>query len=318
MTTAYISHSDCAKHITTYDHPESPRRLQAISDRLTELGLWEQLTHLQASQASQEQLLRVHSKKYVEHIFASAPKIGLMPLDPDTSMCPDSLDAALCAAGALILATNKVMELEINNAFCAVRPPGHHATAHASMGFCIFNNVAIGAAHALATYPIERAAILDFDVHHGNGTQDIFLEDNRVLYCSSHQHPHYPFSGGPAEQNNIINTPIVPGSNGTDFRAAISQDWLPAIENFKPELIYISAGFDAHKDDPLASLALDEDDFRWVTEKICELANQFSQGRIISTLEGGYELNALGRCVAAHIDVLLNNPKIESSASNKE
>ncbi|MBN1379909.1 MAG: histone deacetylase family protein [Gammaproteobacteria bacterium] len=306
MSTLYISHPDCIYHEVPLGHPESSARLQVIEAELKQQGMWDRVQHLVAPEATRDQLERVHSAHHIDRIFKAAPKSGLTPLDPDTSMGPHSLSAALHAAGALVIAVDKVIAGEVNNAFCAVRPPGHHAEHDRVMGFCLFNNVAVAAAHALAVHGLERVAILDFDVHHGNGTQDIFLDEPRVLFCSTHQHPFYPFTGMPVENKNIINVPLPAGSGGAVFRDAIEQIWLPAIEAFAPQMLFVSAGFDAHRDDPLAQLALDDADFEWVTETIVTLADRYCQGRIVSTLEGGYDEAALARCVRSHIAILAN------------
>jgi acetoin utilization deacetylase AcuC-like enzyme len=285
-------------------HPESSQRLQVIEAELKDQALWNKLQHLIAPAATREQLGRVHTIHHIDRIFQAAPKSGLTPLDPDTSMGPHSLSAALHAAGALIVAVDKVMSGEVSNAFCAVRPPGHHAEHDRVMGFCLFNNIAVAAAHALEQHGLERVAILDFDVHHGNGTQDIFLNDPRVLFCSTHQHPFYPFTGMPVNKDNIVNVPLPAGSGGAVFRDAVEQIWLPAVQAFSPQFLFVSAGFDAHRDDPLAQLAFDDADYKWVTEVIVKLANEYCNGRIVSTLEGGYDPAALARCVSSHIAVL--------------
>lgn len=307
MTVVYITHPDCLKHDMAYGHPESPQRLQAIQNSLIEHDIWGKLTHLEAPLASPEQLQYAHTSAHVEHVFAQSPQTGLQPLDPDTSLCPHSLAAARYAAGALVLATDAVLQGQHQKAFCAVRPPGHHATSDSAMGFCIFNNVAVGAGHALTAYKLQRVAILDFDVHHGNGTEQIFSKDRRVLYCSSHQHPHYPFTGNPSTQSNIVNAPLPGGSGSEKFRQAITEYWAPAVAQFQPELILVSAGFDAHVDDPLASINLDEADYQWVTEEICDWSAQYCEGRVISTLEGGYHLQALGESVATHVRAMLQH-----------
>jgi acetoin utilization deacetylase AcuC-like enzyme len=225
-------------------------------------------------------------------------------LDPDTAMNPYSLEAALRAAGAAVMATDMVMRGEADNAFCNVRPPGHHATRDQSMGFCIFNNVAVGVAHALAQYGLQRVAIVDFDVHHGNGTEAIFHDDPRVMLCSTFQHPFYPYSGADSGNAHIINVPLPAGTDGAGFRAAFMAHCLPALERFAPEMLFISAGFDAHREDDMAMLKLTEADYTWVTQQVKTLAQQYAHGRIVSTLEGGYALSALGRSAAAHIRVL--------------
>jgi acetoin utilization deacetylase AcuC-like enzyme len=304
MATALFTHADCVKHDMGDGHPESPARLKAVLNALQSSGLASRLALLEAPEATREQLERVHRAEHVDFIFESAPEEGYAFLDPDTSMNPRSLSAALRAAGALVAATDLVMSGKAASAFCAVRPPGHHATPRAPMGFCLFNNVAIGAAHAIARHGIERVAILDFDVHHGNGTEDAFHEDPRVMLCSTFQHPYYPFSGADSGNDHIINVPLPAMTDGRGFRAACERFWWPALERYKPQLVFVSAGFDAHRDDPLAYLKLGDEDYRWVTEKILELAARHANGRIVSTLEGGYNTDALGRCVVEHVSVL--------------
>ncbi|MCW9059071.1 MAG: histone deacetylase family protein [Gammaproteobacteria bacterium] len=265
------------------------------------------LRHLEAPLASRDQLCRAHDPDYVDHIFHNAPREGYVRLDSDTLMNPHSLAAARRAAGAVILGVDTVMEGRMHQAFCSVRPPGHHAERRRAMGFCIFNNVAVGAAHALCRHGLQRVAIVDFDVHHGNGTEDIFADDPRVLFCSSFQHPFYPYSGTEADTAQAVHTPLRAGSGGTAFRQAVKERWLPRLEAFAPELIMISAGFDAHAEDEMAALAFGEADYRWVTGELLELARRHARGRIVSTLEGGYALAALGRSVVAHLDALLGN-----------
>ena len=306
IPTAFITHPACPLHDMGAGHPESPQRLGAIKDRLIASGLDGLLQHYEAPLIHREQLLRVHSKSYVDEIYAKAPLHGLIQLDPDTSMNPHSLEAARRAAGAVVFGVDLVMTGKVQNAFCAVRPPGHHALSNRSMGFCIFNNVAVAAAHARAVYGIKRVAILDFDVHHGNGTEEIFAEEPNVILCSTFQHPYYPYQGADTESDHIINTPLAANAGGEEFRAAVMGDWIPNVTRFQPDLILISAGFDAHKEDPLAYLKLTDDDYSWVTAEIVKLANGFSKGRIVSTLEGGYNLDALGRSVTEHIRVLLD------------
>ncbi len=285
-------------------HPESPQRLKAVLRALEDSGLAARLTRVEAPLAQRAQLERVHAPEHVEQVFGAAPSKGYAYLDPDTSMNPRSLSAALRAAGAVVKATDMVMSGEVNNAFCAVRPPGHHATPNRPMGFCIFNNVAIGAAHALEEHGLARVAVLDFDVHHGNGTEDAFRDDPRVMLCSTFQHPYYPYSGSDSGNAHIINTPLPAMTDGRGFRAAVDRDWLPALEAFKPQMVFVSAGFDAHQDDPLAYLKLCDEDYRWVTEKLVEVAGRHAEGRVVSTLEGGYNTDALGRCVVEHVRVL--------------
>ena len=306
MYLALISHPDCLKHEMGAHHPESPARLHAIQDQLVSSGLDILLRYYDAPLASREQLLRVHDQSYVDHIVSLSPEEGLIWLDGgDTGMNPFTLDAARRAAGAVVMAVDRVLSDEVTAAFCNVRPPGHHAGRHQAMGFCIFNNIAVGTAHALEQYGLERIAIVDFDVHHGNGTEDIFKDDPRVLFCSSFQHPFYPNMGADTISEHMINLPLPAGSEGLAFRSAIEEKWLGAIERFQPELIMISAGFDGHVEDDMAHFNLVEADYRWITEKVKGIAERHCQGRIVSTLEGGYNLSALGRSVAAHIDVLI-------------
>ena len=304
MATALLTHRDCTLHEMGAGHPESPQRLKAILAALEASGLVRQLLVREAPEARREHLERVHEPDHVDLIFSAAPDRGYAYLDPDTSMNASSLSAALRAAGAVVEATDLVMSGEARNAFCAVRPPGHHATRDRPMGFCLFNNVAIGAMHAIQAHGLERVAVLDFDVHHGNGTEDAFHEDPRVMLCSTFQHPYYPYSGADSSNGHIINTPLPAMTDGRGFRAAVERDWLPALEAFKPQLVFVSAGFDAHKDDPLAYLKLGDEDYRWVTEQLVEVAERHAQGRVVSTLEGGYNTEALGRCVVEHVRVL--------------
>ena len=305
MTTASITHNACKLHDMGSGHPESPQRLAAIKDRLIASGLDGLLQHYDAPLVARESLLRVHTADHIDTIEAKAPRDGLIQLDPDTAMNRHSLEAARRAAGAVVYGVDLVMTGKARNAFCTVRPPGHHALSNRSMGFCIFNNVAVAAAHARAVHGIRRVAILDFDVHHGNGTEEIFADEPNVMLCSTFQHPYYPYQGADTVSDHIINTPLAANSNGEVFRAAVTRDWIPNIKRFEPDLILISAGFDAHKEDPLAYLKLTEDDYRWVTAEIVKLADEFAKGRIVSTLEGGYNLDALGRSVTEHVRVLL-------------
>lgn len=309
MTTAFITHPTCKLHDMGAGHPESPQRLPAIKDRLIASGIDGLLQHHEAPLVKREALLRVHRESYVDNIEAKAPHTGLIQLDPDTSMNSHSLEAARRAAGAVVHGVDLVMTGKVQNAFCAVRPPGHHALSNRSMGFCIFNNIAVAAAHARAEHGIKRVAILDFDVHHGNGTEEIFANEPDVMLCSTFQHPYYPYQGADTVSDHIINTPIAANSGGKEFREAVMRDWIPNVKRFRPDFILISAGFDAHKDDPLAYLKLTEDDYRWVTMEIMKLADEFSKGRIVSALEGGYNLDALGRSVTEHIRVLMDAKK---------
>ena len=305
MTTAFITHADCRKHDMGSGHPEQPARLAAIQDRLIAAGIDSHLEHHEAPFATREHLLRAHVAYYIDDVFANAPQPGrTRRLDPDTAMNEHSLAAALRAAGAVVLATDLVIKGQIENAFCAVRPPGHHALSNRSMGFCIFGNIVIAARHALEQHKLKRVAIVDFDVHHGNGTEEMIAADARVLFCSSFQHPFYPFQGAETRSDHIVNTPLPERSGGEAFRKAVSERWLPALERFKPEMIFISAGFDAHRDDPLANLGFVEADYAWVTREVMQLAERHAKGRIVSSLEGGYDLDALGRSVTEHIRVL--------------
>jgi acetoin utilization deacetylase AcuC-like enzyme len=305
MPVAFISHPDCLLHDMGQWHPESPERLHAIPDQLIASGLDMSLRHYDAPLATRDQLCRVHTAAYVDEVFAAAPQQGIRMLDMDTGMNPHSLHAALRAAGAGVLAVDLLLQDTISAAFCSVRPPGHHAEHNRAMGFCIFNNVAVAAAHALTQHGLERIAIVDFDVHHGNGTEDIFQDDPRVLLCSSFQHPFYPHTGADTHNPHIVNDPLPSGSSGARFRAAVTDHWLPALLAHQPQMLFISAGFDAHREDDMSGLALVEDDYAWVTRQVRNIANTFGKGRIVSLLEGGYALSALGRSVVAHIKALL-------------
>jgi acetoin utilization deacetylase AcuC-like enzyme len=305
MSVALISHPDCLRHDMGPVHPESAARLWAINDQLIASRLEAVLRHYDAPLVTREQLQRVHDPAYVEMVFQTAPVHGLVALEPETLLGPHSLAAAQRAAGAVVHGVDLVMRGEVTSAFCNVRPPGHHAERQRAMGGCIFNNVAIGAAHAMAAHNIERVAILDFDVHHGNGTEDIFRNESRVLFCSTFQHPYYPFSGLAPAGDHFINVPLAAGTDGTQFRAAIEQRWLPALSAFRPEIILVSAGFDGHYLDDIGQLQLDETDYAWVTKQITAIAAQHAQGCIVSVLEGGYNPRALGRSVVAHIQALM-------------
>ena len=304
MQTAYISHPLCLKHDMGAHHPECPARIHAIEDQLIASGLFGYLQHHDAPEVTREQLLRVHDGDYLDDIASKAPKAGILNLDGDTTMNPYTYPAALRAAGAVVMAVDIVMAQQVENAFCNIRPPGHHAERAQAMGFCIFNNVAVGAAHALAAHGLSRVAIADFDVHHGNGTEDIFHNDPRVMLCSTFQHPFYPYCGADSSNDHIINVPLKAGTSGVEFRTAVTEQWLPALERFQPEFIFISAGFDAHRDDDMGSMRLVEADYAWVTEELKRVAAKYAQSRIVSVLEGGYELHALGRSAMAHIKVL--------------
>lgn len=303
---AFISHAAFLQHEMGTQHPESPARLHAINDQLIASGIDPLLHHRDALPADREQLLRVHDAAYVDEVFATSPAEGLAWLDGDTAMNPHTLEAALLAAGANVQAVDMVMSGETRRAFCAVRPPGHHAERDRAMGFCIFNNVAVGAAHAMAQHGLERVAIVDFDVHHGNGTEDIFSGDSRVLFCSTFQHPFYPGTGAGETAANIVNCPLPAMTDGADFKAAVRAHWLPALEAFAPQLLMVSAGFDGHIEDDMAHMRLREPDYEWITLEICDLADRHADGRIVSTLEGGYNLSALARSVAVHIRTMMN------------
>lgn len=303
-TTAFITHRDCWQHDMGAHHPECPDRLGAINDRLIASGLDVYLQFHDAPLADMEQLLRVHPHDYIDHLHRSSPQHGIVHLDPDTAMSPGTLQAALRSAGAGCLATDLVMRGEVRTAFCAVRPPGHHAERAKAMGFCFFNNVAVAARHALGAWGLSRVAIVDFDVHHGNGTEDIFAGDQRVLMVGTFQHPFYPYCGTENPAPNMCNVPLPAGTRGDEFRQVVYDIWLPRLRAFQPEMIFISAGFDAHYEDDMASLGLVESDYAWVTDQIKQVAGEFAMGRIVSVLEGGYALSAMARSVVAHIRVL--------------
>jgi len=305
MATAYISHPSFVLHEMGSVHPESPARLGAIDDQLTADGTLPLLLYREAPRASDEQITRIHTREYLRHLHAVSPPQGYYRLDPDTQLNPHSLEAAYHAAGAAVMAVEAVMAREVKNAFCAVRPPGHHALPDHAMGFCIFNNVAIGAAHALEQFGLGRVAIVDFDVHHGNGTEASFRDDPRVLLCSVFQHPLYPNLPFDDSRPNMVHVPLPPGTGSEEFQQAVSMRILPAVDRFAPELILVSAGFDGHFEDDLAQWNLTESDYFWITREIVTLAERHCAGRVVSVLEGGYAMNALGRSVAAHIRGLL-------------
>jgi acetoin utilization deacetylase AcuC-like enzyme len=302
--TAYVTHPACLAHEVPDGHPECSRRLSAIADQLHADRIYDLLQHVEAPRATREQLARVHTGRLIDRLERLSPSAGFVAVDPDTYMGPHSLEAAYRAAGAAVLATSLVAEGRAPNAFCAVRPPGHHAERDTSMGFCLFNNVAVGAAHALDACGFDRAAILDFDVHHGNGTQDIFADDERVLFCSTFQHPFYPFGGTESGPRHIVNAPLPAGARRDDFRRAVRDHWLPAVNAFRPQILFVSAGFDGHAEDTMAHLGLTDADYAWITATIIGLADTHCQGRIVSTLEGGYAIAALARCASAHVRAL--------------
>ena len=304
MSTALFSHPVFERHEVPDGHPECPQRVASILDALHTLDLYDHLMHVEPRAATRQELERVHTPGYLDELDALHPTEGFARPDPDTFLGPHSLEAARHAAGAVVQATEFVLDDRADNAFCCVRPPGHHAGRSSTMGFCFYDNVAVGAAHALSRPGIDRVAILDFDVHHGNGTEEIFLEDERVLFCSSYQHPFYPHSGAPSVPGHIANVPLPAGTGGPGFRAAIEKHWLPEVDAFAPQVIFVSAGFDAHAGDPLAQLMLTEDDYTWITERIIELADRHADGRIVSSLEGGYALDALAASACAHVRTL--------------
>ena len=307
MKTALCTHPACLEHDTGLGHPECAERLKVVLAAL-DAEPFAELDRRVAPRAEIEQIARVHHRPYIDHVFASVPKHGHAGLDADTVISAGSGEAALRAAGALCAAVDDVMSGSIRNAFCAVRPPGHHAEAGGAMGFCLFNNVAIGAAHARAIHGLKRVAIIDFDVHHGNGTQEFCENEAGLFYASTHQSPLYPGSGHARERgqfNNIVNAPLKPMSGSPEFRHAMTMNILPAMEEFEPELVLISAGFDGHSHDPLAGLHLVEDDFIWATRKLGDLARRHCRGRIVSTLEGGYNFTALASSCAVHVRGLM-------------
>ncbi|WP_291014817.1 histone deacetylase family protein [Hydrogenophaga sp.] len=305
MLSAYITHADCARHEMGAHHPECPERLGAINDHLLVKGLLDYMVPYDAPLATLAQLGRAHASNYVNELIDAAPKEGLHAVDPDTYMNPHTLKAALRAAGAAVEATDLVLGGQASTAFCSVRPPGHHAERSAAMGFCFFNNVAVGIRHALDVHGLARVALIDFDVHHGNGSEDILRGDERVLMCSIFEKGLYPFNGESAVGNNMVNIGLPTRSGSDAFREAVTQHWLPALDAFAPQLIYISAGFDAHREDDMGNLGLVEADYEWVTRQLMRVANQYCQGRVVSCLEGGYVLSPLARSVAAHVRVLI-------------
>jgi len=306
MTTLLLTHKACLAHDPGSHHPESPARLRAVLDGLSGPA-FAKLGHRQAPAADLADIARVHPRAFVDALIAAVPKRDFAAVDADTILSPGSGEAALRAASAVVTAVDAVMEGAARNAFCAVRPPGHHAEPQHPMGFCLFNNVAVGAERARKQHKLERVAIIDFDVHHGNGTQAMFEDDANVFFASTHQSPLYPGTGAASERGvgNIVNVPLRPMAGSAEFRQAMSGTILPALEKFRPEFILISAGFDAHRADPLAQLNLEEADFAWVTERILEVAGRHAKGRVVSTLEGGYDLDALAASAEAHVAALM-------------
>jgi acetoin utilization deacetylase AcuC-like enzyme len=306
--TAFITHEDCVKHEMTPGHPEQPARIGAVLNELVAQGLFQMLQRFEAVEVTRDRLLLAHPQSHVDHVFSSAPDGSdplLVPLDPDTALNQYSLRAALLAAGAGVQAVDLVVGDEFDNAFCCVRPPGHHAEKTQAMGFCFFGSVAIAALHALEQPGIERVAVIDFDVHHGNGTEDLIGDHDSIFFCSSFQHPFYPGKFGPNVAGRKINIPLDAGTDGAVFKAKMESECLPALEAFKPDMVLISAGFDAHKDDPLGGLNWTENDFAWITRELMGVAERHCEGRLVSMLEGGYNLDALGTSAAVHVKTLL-------------
>lgn len=305
MLSAYITHPDCTRHEMGPHHPECPERLGAINDMLLTKGLLDYMAPYDAEPATVDQLERAHAALYVQELIAASPTEGYHHVDPDTSMNPHTLQAALRAAGAVVQATDLVLGGKAPSAFCNIRPPGHHAERDSAQGFCFFNNVAVGIRHALDVHGLQRVALIDFDVHHANGSEDILMGDERVLMCSIYEKGLFPDSGESHDGPNMVNVGL-PARKGSDaFREAVLEQWLPALDAFAPQLIYISAGFDAHREDDMGNLALVEADYAWVTQQIMRLADRHCRGRVISCLEGGYALSALARSTAAHVRSLI-------------
>lgn len=308
--TAYITSPYCRAHFMDDMHPESPNRLQAIEQALKKTHIWARMQKIIAPEVSDIQLSRVHTRQYLQRLENLVPQTGTVKIAEDTYLSRDTLQAARFGAGAVVKAVDMVMKKHAKNAFCGVRPPGHHAHADKTSGFCFINNVAVGAMHAIAEYRLERVAIIDFDVHHGDGTQDIFQNDPRVMLLSSFEFPLYPFDNKEklpeSTSPNIINSPLKAGDGGKQFRELVQSVWLPKLENFKPQMILLSAGFDAHHLDNLGNLHLHDDDFAWLTETIMSVANSYAQGRIVSVLEGGYNLQSLASGVKTHLSCLVS------------
>ncbi|WP_321499092.1 histone deacetylase family protein [Breoghania sp.] len=308
MATLLLHHSSFLDHHTPLGHPERPDRMRAV-DRILEHERFQTLERDAAPMASLEAVILAHPERHVENVRKHVPEQGLARIDGDTTVSPGSWDAALRAVGAGCRAVDEVMEGKVQNAFCAIRPPGHHAEYDKPMGFCLFNNIAIAARHAQKTHGAERVAIVDFDVHHGNGTQDIFWNDPSVMYCSTHQMPLFPGTGSASETGagTIVNAPLMAGDGSEQFKEAVEIMLLPRLAAFKPDLLLISAGFDAHRRDPLANINLVEEDFAWITAKLMDIADTSCNGRVVSMLEGGYDLEGLARSVAAHVMTLMDS-----------
>ncbi len=304
MTTGFFSHDDCQKHDMGPDHPECPDRLRAIIACLNDSGLSQDLDWVRPEEITHDQLLGVHPEKYLHQLDLMQPTRGRVFTDPDTALMPDTLRAARLAAGANVQAVDMVMSGQLTNAFVCARPPGHHAERCKSMGFCFYNNIALAAMRALNFHQLERVAIVDFDVHQGNGTVDIVQNDERILMCSSFQHPFYPHSHVHRQADNIINTPIPAGTPASTYRKRVETDWLKRLQDFRPQLVLVSAGFDGHRLDPLAELNLEEPDYLWLTHMLTSVASDHASDRLVSTLEGGYHLRALGKSAMAHLEGL--------------
>jgi acetoin utilization deacetylase AcuC-like enzyme len=308
MPTAYYSHADCRRHEMGEGHPECPQRLDAIADHLLATGLDIALEHRDAPLVDARDIALAHTGAYLAELHELLRQVAESgeprAVDPDTVACPHTWAAAQRAAGAAVAATDAVLDGAVDNAFCAVRPPGHHATRDQAMGFCFLNNVAVAVRHALDVRGLERVAVVDFDVHHGNGTEDILAGDERVLMVGIFQHPLYPYSGAVPKGDNMLNLPIPPYTRGLEVRELIEANWMPRLEAFRPQMIFVSAGFDAHRDDDLGQLGLVEADYEWITRRVKDVADRHAGGRIVSCLEGGYNLGALARSVAAHLRVL--------------
>lgn len=311
MTTGYFSHPDCLAHDMGEGHPECPGRIHAIEDHLRAVGLDMLMVPQDVPMAANQDLALAHDLNYVltlDDVLQQLEATGdTRALDPDTWACPGTRSAAWRAAGAAVAATDAVIDGKLSNAFCAVRPPGHHALHNQTMGFCFFNNVAVAARHALDVRGLKRVAIVDFDVHHGNGTEDIMAGDDRVLMVGFFQHPFYPYSGAESRSGNMVNVPVPARSDGRLIRDVVDSYWMYRLEDFKPEMIFISAGFDAHREDELGGLGMVEADYAWITAKVMQVADTYAHGRIVSCLEGGYNLSALARSVAAHVRTLIEN-----------
>ena len=306
MTTLVFGHQSSEEHDMGPGHPERPDRIRAVQQAL-EADRFNSLEHREAPRATVDQIARVHDRDYVTKLLDAVPDEGREQIDPDTAMCPESGEAALRASGAIVAAIDAIAAGETNSAFCAVRPPGHHAEPSRGMGFCLFNNVAIGVEHARKAHNMERVAVVDFDVHHGNGTQATFWSEPNVLFASSHQYPFYPGTGAEDETGvgNVFNVPLADGAGSVLFRRGMERVVLPALEEFDPDLIVVSAGFDGHARDPLANIRLEERDFEWITGKLVDIAGEFCDGQIVSSLEGGYDLDSLSSSVTAHLSALM-------------